>query len=298
MTRSFDTIYEGPLRSDDFGEDKFINVGWGSEGTQFHGSLGKKALLAAQESAKAPKPQAFAHPTDDGLPRITFKGDAGYFAVSSLDPYPSGGARRQVRVYSRDAASGFAPRLSATSEALAGLEGPIAWRPVGNVIAGLVRYGYEGGGEGRRGRWDVAMLERNGLRHGGFELREAEKSWEGAHVVDMAWNAESDVLAIWLRREERDTVQLWTMKNYHYYLKQEIVPGAARRFVAVRWHPEAPMSLYLIGEGELKRVSHQLTADHVQVRSFVWDTYAARLPMPEDTATVAVVDGGELRRRW
>jgi elongator complex protein 1 len=58
------------------------------------------------------------------------------------------------------------------------------------------------------------------------------------------------------------------------------------------------MSLYLIGEGELKRVSHQLTADHVQVRSFVWDTYAARLPMPEDTATVAVVDGGELRRRW
>ncbi|KLT46470.1 IkappaB kinase complex, IKAP component [Cutaneotrichosporon oleaginosum] len=280
MTRSFDTIYEGPLRSDDFGEDKLINVGWGSEGTQFHGSLGKKALLAAQESSKAPKPKAFSHPTDDGLPRITFKGDASYLAVSSLDPYPSGGARRQVRVYSRDAASGFAPRLSATSEALAGLEAPVAWRPVGNVIAGLVRYGYEGGGEGRKGRWDVAMLERNGLRHGGFELREAESSWEGAHVVDMMWNAESDVLAIWLRRSEADVVQLWTMKNYHYYLKQEI--PSPRRFVAVRWHPEAPMSLYLIGE------------HHVQVRSFVWDTYTARLSMPEDTATVAVVDGDRL----
>ncbi|GMK55839.1 hypothetical protein CspeluHIS016_0208950 [Cutaneotrichosporon spelunceum] len=280
MTRTFDTIYERPLRSDDFGEDKFINVGWGSEGTQFHGSLGKKALLAAQESAKVPKPQAFAHPTDDGLPRITFKGDASFFAVSSLDPYPSGGARRQVRVYSRDAASGFEPRLSATSEALAGLEGPIAWRPVGNVIASLVRYGYEGGGEGRPGRWDVAMLERNGLRHGGFELREAKKSWESGHVVDMAWNAESDVLAVWLRREEGDVVQLWTMKNYHYYLKQEIV--GARRFVAVRWHPEVPMALYLIDE------------DSVQVRSFVWDTYAARLPIPEDTATVAVVDGDRL----
>lgn len=186
--------------------DKFINVGWGSEGTQFHGSLGKKALLAAQEQAKKPtKPKAYAHSTDDGLPRITFKGDAAFFAVSSLDPYAGGEhARRQVRVYSRDASSGFAPKLSATSEELPGLEGPISWRPVGNVIASLVRYGYPGGGEGRKGRWDVAMLERNGLRHGGFELREAEKSWEDGRVVDMAWNSESDVLAIWVRREDGD----------------------------------------------------------------------------------------------
>lgn len=220
MTRSFDTIYEGPLRSDDFGEgklksthqltvDKFINVGWGSEGTQFHGSLGKKALLAAQEQAKQPAaPKAYAHGSDDGLPRITFKGDAAFFAVSSLDPYQSslaeGKARRQVRVYSRDASSGFAPKLSATSEEMPGLEGPIAWRPVGNVIASLVRYGFPGGGEGRRGRWDLAMLERNGLRHGGFELREDENSWDSGRIVDMAWNAESDVLAIWLRRDKED----------------------------------------------------------------------------------------------
>lgn len=44
------------------------------------------------------------------------------------------------------------------------------------------------------------------------------------------------------------------MKNYHYYLKQEIMPKRAgnRRFVAMRWHPEQPMSLYLVGEGELE----------------------------------------------
>lgn len=41
--------------------------------------------------------------------------------------------------------------------------------------------------------------------------------------------------------------------------------------------------------------SLELTPDHIQVRSFVWDTYAARLPMPNDTASVAVIDGGELR---
>lgn len=29
MTRSFDTIYEGPLRSDDFGEGESPCVNWG-----------------------------------------------------------------------------------------------------------------------------------------------------------------------------------------------------------------------------------------------------------------------------
>lgn len=42
------------------------------------------------------------------------------------------------------------------------------------------------------------------------------------------------------------------MKNYHYYLKQEIYPHQAgsKRFVSMRWHPEQPMTLYVIGEGE------------------------------------------------
>jgi hypothetical protein len=33
-------------------------------------------------------------------------------------------------------------------------------------------------------------------------------------------------------------------------------------------------------------------ADYVQMRTFVWDTYTARLAMPQDTASVGVVDGG------
>lgn len=41
----------------------------------------------------------------------------------------------------------------------------------------------------------------------------------------------------------------------------------------------------------------QLTPDHIQVRSFVWDTYSARLPMPSDTGTVAVVDGSKWTHR-
>ncbi|KAL7421377.1 putative elongator complex protein 1 [Cryptotrichosporon argae] len=275
MTRYFDTVYEAPLRSDAFGEDEFINVGWGSKQTQFHGSLGKTAARASSSS-----PSSSAHPTDHGLPVITFRGDAAYFAVSSVDVH--GGARR-VRVYSRESSRNFAPALSATSEDLPGLEAALAWRPSGNVIAGLVRYGYDGGAPGRTGRWDVAMLERNGLRHGGFELREALADWHAGCVRAMAWNADSDVLAIWIERADHDVVQLWTMKNYHYYLKQEIAPHTPeRRFSGIRWHAEQPMVLYLFGE------------NHVQVRTYSWDTYAAQLPAPRDTATVAVVDGARL----
>ncbi|WVQ81518.1 hypothetical protein IAT38_003642 [Cryptococcus sp. DSM 104549] len=284
MTRNFDVIHEEPLRSEDFGEDKFINVGWGSKSTQFHGSLGKTAAQAAPPSAPS-----LSHPTDHGLPTITFRGDASFFAVSSLDPYPSStsespSSRRQIRIYSRDAAQSFLPLLSATSESLPGLEPALAWRPSGNLLSALVRYGYEGGGEGREGRWDVAMLERNGLRHGGFELREGKGDWKDGTIRGLGWSSDSEVLAIWVERKDRDVLQLWSMKNYHYYLKQEIFSHdpAWPRFRGFKWHPEQPLSLYILGETSL------------QSRTFVWDTYAARLPMPHDTASVAVVDGSKL----
>ncbi|WVQ93259.1 hypothetical protein IAU59_000325 [Kwoniella sp. CBS 9459] len=281
MTRHFDVIHEEPLRSDEFGEDKFINVGWGSKTTQFHGSLGKAAAKAPINTSTS-----LSHPTDTGLPQITFRGDASFFAISSLDVYTNEPekARRQVRIYSRDPNAGFVPKLSATSESLPGLEGSLSWRPSGNVISSLVRYGYEGGGEGREGKWDVAMLERNGLRHGGFELREDRETWGHGRVRGMAWNSDSEVLAIWIQRKERDVVQLWSMKNYHYYLKQEIFSHdpASPRFKGFKWHPEQALSLYVFGD------------DFVQSRTFVWDTYAARLPMPYDTASVAVVDGQRL----
>lgn len=41
------------------------------------------------------------------------------------------------------------------------------------------------------------------------------------------------------------------MKNYHYYLKQEIPPRSSdgARFNAVQWHPEDPLKLYIAGNG-------------------------------------------------
>jgi elongator complex protein 1 len=67
-----------------------------------------------------------------------------------------------------------------------------------------VRYGYEGGAPGKEGRWEVAMLERNGLRHGGFELREGMGDWKDGKVKGLRWNSDSEILAIWISRDQED----------------------------------------------------------------------------------------------
>ncbi|NP_001279057.1 type III intermediate filament-like [Callorhinchus milii] len=48
MTKDFDPITEVRIHQDDFGEGKFITVGWGKKETQFHGSEGKQAAHRKQ----------------------------------------------------------------------------------------------------------------------------------------------------------------------------------------------------------------------------------------------------------
>lgn len=191
--------------------DQQINVGWGSKQTQFHGSLGKQAAQAS--TPKLP----LSSPSDHGLPQISWRGDGTYFCISSLDPYSAssskhGSSRRQVRVYSRSPIA-----LSATSEPIYGLEAPISWRPAGNLIATIQGFGWEGGAEGEgedRARRDVIFLERNGLQHGDFRLREYERykgkeravaeGREGSRVRGLSYASDSGCLAVWIERKDGD----------------------------------------------------------------------------------------------
>jgi elongator complex protein 1 len=154
-------------------------------------------------------------------------------ALSSKCPL-SGLRKRVLRVYNRDTV------LQSTSEAVAGLEHSLSWRPSGNLIVSTQRFGFEGGGEGKDGRHDVVFFERNGLRHGEFTLREPWRktvsdgriNW-GYSVEDVAWSSDSNILSIWVKGQEKDvgssrvhypsffrtqvsTVQLWTTGNYHW----------------------------------------------------------------------------------
>ncbi|CAL1711610.1 unnamed protein product [Somion occarium] len=290
MTSTFDVVSETTLHPSDFGEDAPINVGWGSKQTQFHGSLGKAA-------AQAPKPTLVgASPDDDTLPRISWRGDGAYFVVSSLSPVPADPENplrhRTLRVYSH------AGILQNTSEPTPGFEHTLSWRPLGNWIVGTQRYGFEGGGIGREGRHDLVMFERNGLRRGEFGIEkmlwngqvskdsEMALKW-GYRVREVGWSSDSNILSIWIERDEGDVVQLWTTGNYHWYLKHEIAAppdhhGKAGRFTAVVWHPEDALKLILT------------TQSRVVQRTYVWETFASRCKPSNDSGSVAVLDGASI----
>ncbi|KAJ2918056.1 hypothetical protein MD484_g2395, partial [Candolleomyces efflorescens] len=286
MTSTFDVLSEGPVHQNEFGEDAPINVGWGSKQTQFHGSLGKTAAQAPTNV------KIGSSPDDDSIPRVSWRGDGAYFVVSILAPADSLGFRRRVlRVYDRQAS------LQSTSEAVGGLEHALAWRPSGNLIASTQRFGFEGGGSGKEERHDVVFFERNGLRHGEFTLKaehfkptnqveKSTKKW-GYKVRDIVWSADSNVLGLWVGTDHGDIVQLWTIGNYHWYLKHELIapevaPGKPGRFTSIQWHPEATLQLILT------------TPDTILHRHYDWETFSSPSKPPQDSGLVAVLDASSI----
>lgn len=187
-------------------------MGWGSKQTQFHGSLGKAAAQAPAVT------KVGSSPDDDGVPRISWRGDGAYFVISSFSsPSPDGLSKRILRVYDRQAA------LQSTSEDVPGLEHTLVWRPSGNLIVATQRFGFEGGGAGRMERHDVVFFERNGLRHGEFGLRMAdiggrlkglesadERKW-GYKVKEVDWSSDSNILSVWIEHDEGDVGALHTV---------------------------------------------------------------------------------------
>ncbi|EEB98199.1 hypothetical protein MPER_02337, partial [Moniliophthora perniciosa FA553] len=106
-------------------------------------------------------------------------------------------------------------------------------------------------------------------------LQQEKLEW-GYRVKEVSWNSDSNVLTVWIEREEGDDlVQLWTTGNYHWYLKQEI----AGRFTSVTWHPENAMELILT------------TSSGVTRRTYGYATNASNSPPPKDSTLIAGLDG-------
>ncbi|KAF5387234.1 hypothetical protein D9757_006815 [Collybiopsis confluens] len=316
MSLTFDVISESPLETSEFGLETPISVGWGSKQTQFHGSLGKAAAQASTSSIPVG-----CSPDEDWTPRISWRGDGAHFVVSFVStpsasstdasssptatPTPSSHRHRVLRVYDHQAI------LQSTSEAVPGLEYALSWRPSGNLIASTQRFGksFQGGGAGREGKHDIVFFERNGLRHGEFELREEGGGGErdagldmhegtevpmkwGYRVKEVLWSSDSNVLAVWIERgggDQGDIVQLWTTGNYHWhdislYLKQEIsAPVGSSGFTSVEWHPETALRLILT------------TSSKVIVRNYSWETVISpSMASPTDSGSVGVVDGSKI----
>uniref|UniRef100_G3U3U6 Elongator complex protein 1 n=1 Tax=Loxodonta africana TaxID=9785 RepID=G3U3U6_LOXAF len=263
MTKDFEPILEQQIHQDDFGESKFITVGWGKKETQFHGSEGRQAAfqMQMQESALS---------WDDHKPQITWRGDGQFFAVSVVCSQRQLRARK-VRVWNRELA------LQSTSEPVAGLGPALAWKPSGSLIAST---------QDKPNQQDVVFFEKNGLLHGHFTLPFLK---DEVKVNGLLWNADSSVLAVWLedlQTEENSTlktyVQLWTVGNYHWYLKQNLHFNSCGKSkpVSLMWDPVTPYRLHVLCQGW-----HYLCYD------WHWTTDRSSGDNSSDLANVAVIDG-------
>lgn len=248
LSKSFEPIADKHLDSNDLAQtdNKHVSVGWGKEETQFKGK-GFKALERERQAIKhagldLSEDSPLRDPTvaqlqkgtllemDDMSVKISWRGDSEFFAVSTAEKPPSSDElRRVVRVFSREGA------LDSISEAVDGLEQNLSWRPSGALLATTQRTIDEDGDD----ILQLLFFERNGLRHGEFNTR--LNPFE-EKIQNIAWSSNSELLAFQLHNR----VLLWTTKNYHWYLKQELFvdlhcPGNTVSFI--KFHPEKPLQL-------------------------------------------------------
>ncbi|ANB12424.1 Elongator subunit IKI3 [Sugiyamaella lignohabitans] len=289
LSRVFESIAEASIQKDDLKISKHVSVGWGKKETQFEGK-GAKALRDPTMPAKVDS--GVAVESDSGqFTRISWRGDGEFVAVSTIDEVEGGLRRRTVRVYGRDGS------LNSVSEPVDWLEGEISWRPSGNLIAGV---------QNKPSGQDLVFFERNGLRRGEFSLRRENLTAVGgassgehtstappteiSHapaVKGLAWNIDSDVLAVVFE----NTVQLWTVSNYAWHLKQEILPrgGHEGHIKWIRWHPEKPLSLLVCYEIESGCVFR------LETHTLLWSLISGPSQQPNDLGTTVILDGSDIK---
>lgn len=290
LLRLFDPICEKHLNPDDINvaDSKHVSVGWGKEETQFKGK-GFKALEREREALKyagldLKEDSPMRDPTvaelergtlsqfDNGSCSISWRGDCEYFAVTTIEDVVASESysRRVIRVFSREGG------LDSVSEAVDGLEHTLAWRPSGSLIASTQRFTDSDGDE----VLNVAFYERNGLRHGEFNTR-LDPTEE--QIVNIEWSANSDVMAF----HTNNCVRVWSTKNYHWYLKQEIFvndQNPDNEVSYIKFHPEKPLHL-MVGT----------TLDGVYMFNFAYKIASGPTVATMDVGMTAVIDGQNLK---
>jgi len=147
----------------------------------------------------------------------------------------------------------------------------------------------------------VALIERNGLRHGDFDLvlPAVPMGYDRWQEVSLNWDLPTTLIAVGLRAvRDGETVaqlsvadgrpgllQLYYRANYHWYLKQQWV-GEDLTFLG--FDEEQVNKMYLTQTLPLSEATRRTPL--LRVVEFTWDIASALSP----DATVAVVDGTKL----
>lgn len=292
LSRVFEPICEKLLDSSDIKitDSKHVSVGWGKKETQFKGK-GFKALEREREALKHAGlddnatqlrdptineiEKGTLSPFDNQSVQISWRGDCDFFSVSTVEPViveDTGEMyeRRVIRVFNREG------ELDSVNEAVDGLEHNLSWKPQGSLIASTQRHIDEEEEEEENGEeqvLDLVFYERNGLRHGQFNTRLNPKT---ETIESLTWSSDSEILLFQLH----DRIQLWTTKNYHWYLKQELF---AKDIIFAKFHPEKPLN-FMIG-----------TPTGIQIVDLTYKIVTGPTHLGNDSGMTLVTDGSTVK---
>lgn len=202
---------------------------------------------------------------DDNCSCITWRGDGSYFAVGF-----SAESQSFFKVYNREGILQF------TSEKQPALECKYVWRPTGNLIATTQIF---------PNKYVVAFFEKNGLRHGELVLPFKQ---DQVTVKSLSWSGDSEILSIWyLNKESKiNHILLYTINNYHWYLKQSLV------------FPDLQIS-HIVWEDNLSdnngKCLHIFSSNGMHNKiEWIWSIDQSSGKGESDDATVAVIDGKKI----
>lgn len=263
LSRLLEPITEQFINPSDLQINHQVSLGWGSEETQFKGR-GAKQLERERTALKNsgmnidsdnailrdPTIKDFQNGKlsnfDDNLTKISWRGDCMFFSISMIEQPSPDNFRRVIRVYSRDG------ELISCSEPIDGHESNLSWKPQGSLIASTQRR-YDP--EIEDDTLDIIFFEKNGLRHGEFNSRLDPSS---TLIHSISWSSISEILAIQLD----SSIQIWSTKNYHWYLKQEIYLSNRDQIKFMKFHPEKPFKLMIGGASSVEIIDMSYTTTH------------------------------------
>ncbi|CCK69032.1 Elongator subunit IKI3 KNAG_0B06020 [Huiozyma naganishii CBS 8797] len=279
LNKLFEPVSEYHLNVDDLKKSKHVTVGWGKKETQFRGKGTRAMERDALASLKASglvgselRDPTMPYMVDTGDVtsmdtreiNISWRGDCEYFAISTIESLPDQDEegkfinRRAIRVFNREG------QLDSASEPVTGMEQHLGWKPQGSQIASIQRKTTAG----EDNSLDLIFFERNGLRHYEFDTRLPIDE----EIKSVCWNNSSEILTIVLK----NFIQLWTTKNYHWYLKQNIY---SHNIQYAKWHPEKEFTLMYGNDG------------CINVVDFAYKTAQGPTLEPFDNGTSLVIDG-------
>jgi elongator complex protein 1 len=271
MTQEWDTIFEQPIIPDNEAAQVAARLAI-SEPSKIklettindvkRVSEAKTLVTEQMEQAKDFVPM-LAHV---GQNVITWRGDGQFFAVSSPNTEEKESVASQFRVYERSGKFFTKSESGVLTQSVL-----LAWKPSGDVLAST---------QSLPTHDEVIFFEKNGLRHYEFKIHP-----EHGRIIDLQWNASSDILSTLVRlpnhplspmvggmhrfSDERTfsshtlALQLWSTKNYHWYLKQEFL--FHDNHVSVNWDAENGMQFTVTTEdGEITQ------------HTICWDTDISR----------------------